>query len=158
MVTRAPSNHFSTCDSMTVTILKLRRKNSWSLNPYSVSSQPMLVTNPRYPPGIEEVGGMAEEVGVYIRPTGQHRLARPLFAKQLGVVGLLDPADALLPDVGWVANDCVHFLQGNTPHRVACQGYVVQGNASLRVEEAGPGNAGVVRLVAKVTDGEVYCG
>ena len=33
VVTRASSNHFSTCDSITATILKLRRKNSWSLNP-----------------------------------------------------------------------------------------------------------------------------
>ena len=36
---------------------------------------------------------MAEEVGVYVRPPGQDRLARPLFAKQLCVVGLFDPAN-----------------------------------------------------------------
>ena len=33
VVTRASSNHFSTWDSMTATILKLRRKNSCSLKP-----------------------------------------------------------------------------------------------------------------------------
>ena len=64
----------------------------------------------------------------------------------------------LLPDVGRVADDGVHLLQGDAPHRVARQGYVVQGDARLGVEEAGPGYAGIVRLVAQVADGEIYGG
>ena len=98
---------------------------------------------------------MGEEVGVDVRPPGQHCLARPFGAEQLGVAGLVHVADGFLPDVGRVADYGVHFLQGDAPLRVACEGYVVQRDTGLRVEEAGPGYAGVVRLVAQVADGEV---
>ena len=43
--------------------------------------------------GLEQAGGVGEEVGVYVRPLGQHRLPRPLGAEQLGVAGLVHAAD-----------------------------------------------------------------
>ena len=69
VVTRASSNHFSTCDSMTATILKLRRKNSLELEPV-IGVQP---ADARYKSEVaarlEEVSAVGEEVGVYVRPS-----------------------------------------------------------------------------------------
>ena len=155
VVTLASSNHFSTWDSMMATMRKLRRKNSCSLKPYSVSSQPMLVMKPRYPPGVSRWGCMGEEVGIDVRPPCQGLLSRPFSPEQIGIVGLVYGVDVFLPDVRRVANCGVDLAKGDTALRVPSEGNVVQGNAGLGVKEAGSSYPWVVALVAQVTDREV---
>ena len=140
---------------MTATILKLRRKNSCSLKPYSVSSQPMLVTKPRYPPGLSRLAAWVKKYAYMSDRPGQLGLARPLGAEQLRVVGLVDLADGLLPNVRRIADDGVHLLQGDHLLPAVRQRPVVHRIAPLGVEEARLCHERIVRLVAQVPDGQV---
>ena len=103
----------------------------------------------------EQAGGVGEKVDVYVRPSRQPGLARPLSAEQLGVVGLVDPVDGLLPDVRRIADDRVDLLQGNHLLQAVRERSTVQRVALLGVEEARLCHEGIVRLVTQVSDREV---